>query len=227
MRNITSTVALLGLLISCAAWPATGTTQWAEGVQYFQVLPARPVSLPRGKVEVTEIFSYGCPACNQFLPVMHKLAQSLPANAVVDYVPASFNASEDWPMFQRAFYAAQALGVADKTHNAMFDAVWKNGELATVDAKTGRLVERMPTIEDAARFYLKAAGVPVQKFIDMSKSFTVDVKIKTAEDFIEACRVDRTPTIIVNGKYRLHTESAGGSDQLIELVKWLVAKESH
>jgi thiol:disulfide interchange protein DsbA len=130
-------------------------------------------------------------------------------------------------MFQRAFYAAQALGVADKTHDAMFDAVWKNGELATVDAKTGRLVERMPTIEDAARFYLKIAGVPVQKFIDTSKSFTVDVKIKTAEDFIEACGVDRTPTIIVNGKYRLHTESAGGSDQLIELVKWLVAKEGH
>ena len=78
-----------------------------------------------------EVFSYGCPACFQFQPVAIKLAASLPANAKMVYLPASFNPSEDWPMFQRAYYAAQALGVADKTHDAMYDAVWKpGGELA-------------------------------------------------------------------------------------------------
>jgi thiol:disulfide interchange protein DsbA len=54
----------------------------------------------------------------------------------------------------------------------------------------------------------------------------VDVKVRAAEGLIAAYRVDRTPTIIVNGKYRLHTESAGGADELVELVKWLIAKES-
>lgn len=227
MRKIMSSAAVLGLLMLCAALQAIGAAQWTEGVNYFLVLPPRAASVPPGKVEVTEVFSYGCPACNAFLPVMHKLAQKLPANAVLDYVPASFNASEDWPMFQRAFYAAQALGVAEKTHDAMFDAVWKNRTLATIDPKTERLVDHMPTIEDAANFYHTVAGVPVQKFIDTAnKDFTVDRNIRSAEAFIAGCRVDRTPTIIVNGKYRLNVESAGDTDKLIELVLWLVAKET-
>ena len=227
MRFIRSSRLLLGLLILAAASQAFGAAQWTEGVNYFKILPPRVVSLPKGKVEVTEVFSYGCPACNAFIPVMHKLAQKLPANAVLDYVPAAFNTSEDWPMFQRAFYAAQALGIAEKTHEAMFDAVWKNRTLATIDPRTERLVEHMPTIEDAANFYHKVAGVSVQAFLDKAnKDFTVDTNIRSAEAFIYGCRVDRTPTIVVNGKYRLFAESAGGPDQLVDLVLWLVAQES-
>jgi thiol:disulfide interchange protein DsbA len=66
----------------------------------------------------------------------------------------------------------------------------------------------------------------VDKFVRTANSFAVDVKMKAADGLITAYQVDRTPTIIVNGKYRLHAESAGGYDQLIELVKFLVAKES-
>jgi len=233
MRHITSIAALLGLLILGAAPTAAAAEQWTEGVNYFLTPRARPaVALPKGKVEVTEVFSYGCPACNAFQPTMHKLAKSLPENAVLDYVSASFNAPEDWPMFQRAYYTALALGVAEKTHDAMFDAVWKNRTLATFDPSMGRLVEHMPTIEDAAKFYNKVAGVPVQTFLDKAnKDFSVDTNIRNAEAFIETCRVASTPTIVVNGKYRLDARSAdpvnGSPDQLIALVNWLVAKESH
>ncbi len=79
---------------------------------------------------MTEVFSYGCPACNFAYPCVDKIKKNLPANALMNYVPAAFNANEDWPMFQRAYFAAQALGIADKTHDAMFDAVWKEGSLA-------------------------------------------------------------------------------------------------
>jgi thiol:disulfide interchange protein DsbA len=54
----------------------------------------------------------------------------------------------------------------------------------------------------------------------------VDVKVRAAEGLLQAYKVDRTPTIIVNGKYRVQVESAGGEDKLVELVNWLVAKES-
>jgi thiol:disulfide interchange protein DsbA len=108
----------------------------------------------------------------------------------------------------------------------MFNAVWQTNELAVTDPATHSIKSRLPTIEDAARFYKAQAGVPVDKFIAASKSFSVDVKVRAAEALVQAYRVDRTPTIIVNGKYRLHTESAGGNDQLVALVNWLVAKES-
>src|SRR3984885_8739730 len=204
---------------------STGTPAWTEGVNYFLIVPARPTSLPAGKVEVTEVFSYACPACNLFVPTMHKLKAALPPNAVLDYIPASFNSSEDWPMFQLAYLTAQTLGVADQTHDAMFNAVWQGSDLAVIDT-TGRIKGRLPTIEDAAKFYNTHAGVPIDKFLATAKSFSVDVKVRAAEGLIAAYRVDRTPTIVVNGKYRLHSESAGGADELVELVKWLVAKES-
>jgi thiol:disulfide interchange protein DsbA len=129
-------------------------------------------------------------------------------------------------MFQLAYYTAQTLGVADQTHDAMFNAVWQGGSLATIDPATQGIKSHLPTIEDAAKFYQAKAGVPVDKFLATAKSFTVDSKVRAAEEMIQRYRVDRTPTLIVNGKYRVNTESAGGPDQVIELVKWLVAKES-
>ena len=205
---------------------ARADATWTEGKNYFLINPARPPALAPGKVEVTEVFSYGCPACNAFLPVMKKLKTALPPYAVLTYLPASFNAAEDWPMFQQAFFASESLGLVDQTHESMFAAVWKTGELAIIDQGSQRLKDPLPSIEDAARFYNRATGVPVDKFVGTAKSFAVDTKMRGAEEAIVAYRVDRTPTIVVNGRYRLLAESAGGEDQLIELVKWLVAKES-
>ena len=217
-----------GVFAMALTWTGTADAQppWTEGRNYQLINPARPPVLPPGKVEVTEVFSYGCPACNAFLPYMHKLRAEMPANAVLDYLPAAFNPGEDWPMFQQAYFTAQLLGVADKTHDAMFDAVWKTGELAIVDQASQRVRDPLPTIQDAARFYNRVAGVPVDKFVNTAKSFAVDTKIRAAEATIIAYRVDRTPTIVVGGRYRLTAESAGGPEQVIELVKYLVAKES-
>lgn len=229
MKVLVSVMATFFLGSAAVAAPAQAQApapDWTEGRNYFLIQPPHPTSLPAGKVEVTEVFSYACPACNQFRPTMHKLVRSVPANVVVDYVPAAFNPAEDWPMFQLAYCTAQALGVAEQTHDAMFDAVWTSGELATTDSSTGSLKSHMPTIEDAARFYEKRAGVPTAKFLTTAKSFGVDTQVRHDEELIKAYGVDRTPTIVVNGKYRLHVQSAGGTEQLIELVKWLVEKES-
>jgi protein dithiol oxidoreductase (disulfide-forming) len=219
--------ALFGAVLTLSVSVSAHSAQtWTEGVNYFLISPARPTSVPPGKVEVTEVFSYACPACNIFQPTMHKLKQSLPPNVVVNYLPAAFNTAEDWPMFQLAYVTAQILGVDQQTHDAMFDAVWKGGDLSISDPSTHALKSHMPTIEDAAKFYNQHAGVPMDKFIATSKSFSADMKVRSAQDLMIAYKVDRTPTIIVNGKYRLHVESAGGTDQLIDLVKYLVARES-
>lgn len=225
MKATLFAVSIAAIAVSFST-PSRSAQTWTEGVNYFLVQPPRPTSVPKGKVEVTEVFSYACPACNLFQPTMHKLKQSLPPNAVLTFVPAAFNPGEDWPMFQQAFYTAQALGVDQQTHDAMFDAVWKGGALAVVDQQTGGLRSRMPTIEDAAQFYKEKAGIPVDKFIATSKSFAVDLKVRTAEDLIAAYKVDRTPTMVVNGKYRLQVQSAGSPDKVIELVNYLVEKES-
>ena len=219
-------LALLGLvLLSVPALAQTPT--WTEGQNYFLIQPPQPSNAPAGKVEVTEVFSYACPACNQFYPVMDRLKATLPGNASVDYVAAAFNPAEDWPVFQRGFYTAQLLGVAERTHDAMFDAVWKSGELAVVDPVTHRLRNPVPTIEDLADWYHRVAGVDKQHFLATAHSFSVDVKIRQANALVLAYQADSTPTLVVNGKYRLTPGSAGGYNQTIELVKYLVQRESH
>ncbi len=214
------TVAILSLPMGAAA------VSWSEGVNYARITPAQQTSVPSGKVEVMEVFSYGCPACNAFQPVVEKLRRSLPANAQLVYLPAAFNPAEDWPMFQRAYFAAQALGIAARTHQAMYDAVWKSGELGIIVPGSNRLKDPLPSINDAARFYARVAGANPQQFLAMANSFGVDSKMRAADAQILAMHVDSTPTLIVNGKYRVIRDSLKGNDELIELVKYLVAKES-
>ncbi len=218
---------LLALLLPLAL-PAGAQTAspWHEGQNYFLIQPAQPTNVAPGKVEVTEVFSYACPACNQFYPVADRLRESLPPSAVMDYVSASFNPTEDWPVFQRAYYAAKALGIAEKTHDAMFNAVWKTGELAVADETTGQLKSPAPDIQDVANFYHRVTGISKDQFLATANSFAVNLNMRQADAYIMAALVDETPTIVVNGKYRLTVPSAGGYNQTIELVKWLVAKES-
>jgi protein dithiol oxidoreductase (disulfide-forming) len=226
-RLFTALLALTSLITLAAPAGVNGADGWIEGTNYFIISPALHTSAPPGKVEVTEVFSYGCPYCNAFRPIANQLKAALPPNAVMTYVPASFSPAEDWPMFQRAYVTAQILGVADKGHDGMFDAVWKGGELAIVDAQTNRIKSPLPIIEDAAHVYNRLTGVPFAKFVATSQSFSVDMKMKEDDDFVIHGQVDSTPTIVVNGKYRLNLSSAGSADKLIALVKFLVAKETH
>ena len=208
------------------AMPFVDNGKWVAGKNYFVIDPAQPTSHP-GKIEVTEVFSYACPACNAFHDTVDQIAKGLPADAVMNYLPASFRPDENWPLFQRAFYAAQALGVVDKTHDAMYDAVWKSGELASYELGAGKLKpkEAWPTIDDVAKFYAKY-GVNPQEFTGIANSFTVNTKMKRADDLMKAYGVDSTPTMVVNGKYRFTAASAGGYAQSVELTQWLVAKEA-
>ncbi len=149
-------LALLGLLAFVPGAAMAAANTWVEGKHYALLGVPQRTTVPAGKVEVLEVFSYGCPACNRFQPVMEKLKANLPAGAQLAYLHASFNQSESWPMFQRAYITAQALGIADRAHQAIFDAVWKTDELAVVDQRSGRLKTPKPTIEDAARCYARA-----------------------------------------------------------------------
>jgi thiol:disulfide interchange protein DsbA len=239
VRSITARATAMGLWKPCSAAtapapkpsapapPFVDNGKWVEGKNYFTIEPQQPTGIP-DKIVVTEAFSYACPACNAFHTTADELARSLPSNAVMTYLPVSFRPDENFPLFQRAYFAAKALGVADKAHDAMFDAVWKSGELASDDLATGRPKppSAWPTLDDVAKFYAKY-GVDPKQFVAVANSFSVNTQMKRADDMVKAYAVEGTPSIIVNGKYRLTPSSAGGSyAQTIELTQWLVAKEA-
>jgi len=217
---------LLGAMALILSPHAQAAQAWSEGTHYTRLAPPQRTTVPAGKVEVLEVFSYGCPACNQFQPVMEQLKRGLPANAQLTFLHASFKPAESWPMFQRAYYAAQSLGIAERTHQAIYDAVWKTGELGIVDPASGRLKRQQPTIEDAAKCYERLTGVKQATFLAAANSFGVDVKMRASDAQVEAMRVPGTPCIVVNGKYRVNMDSMRSVDDLIGVVKFLVAKET-
>jgi protein dithiol oxidoreductase (disulfide-forming) len=215
---------ILCLLLLCVL-PAQAAT-WTEGQDYYLITPPQSTTVPAGKVEVLEVFSYGCPSCNAFQPTLNLLKKSLPANAQLALLPAAFNAAEDWPMYQRAYFTAQALGIAERTHQQMYDAVWKSGELANTDPVSHRLKNPQPTIEDAARMYARWTGVKPEEFLAMARSFGVDMKMRAADAQILAMQVPGTPCLVVAGRYRINNDTVHTPEQIVELVRYLVAKAS-
>jgi protein dithiol oxidoreductase (disulfide-forming) len=220
----TAPIVMATLLMAAGA--AQSEPAWIEGEQYFLIDPPQPTSVAAGKVELVEIFSYACPACNHFYPVIDQLKAALPSGVQWRFLPASWHPEEDWKVFQRAYFAASELGIADRLHDRIFDAVWKSGELATMEPGGTRLKSPLPSLADVARYYEQAAKLRPGAFLEAAHSFSVDARMREADAQIMAYRADSTPTLIVNGKYRLTPRSAGGNEQFIALAKWLVAGES-
>lgn len=178
------------------------------GKNYFLIDPPQPTS-SGDKIEVLEIFSYACIHCAHFQPYADEIKSKLPAYAQFGYMPAIFN--DQWEAFARAFYTAQAMGVQEKTQQAMFDAIHR-------DRRAFR------SFGDIATFYGEH-GVDVEKFNQTAYSFEIESKLARSKDMVPKLGVDGTPSLIVNGKYRITGASAGGYPQTVALVEYLVRKE--
>lgn len=218
--------ASLAVALPGAAGAQGGPSKWVEGEHYNLVAPVQRTNVAPGKVEVMEVFSYGCIACNNFQPALEQVKASLPTNAQLVYLHAAFNAAENWPMLQRAYFTAQALGVAEKAHQGIYDAVWKTGELAVVDPATGKLRSPQASILDAARVYSRLTGVDVGEFMKTADSFAVNAKVDAANQQILQMRVPGTPCFVIGGKYRIEMRAIRSIGELNELIRFLVEKEA-
>jgi thiol:disulfide interchange protein DsbA len=197
-----------GLLLAsaCTASPEAPAA-YTDGDQYV-TLPAPPQRLsPAGKVEVVEVFSYGCIHCAHFAPTAEQLRKSLPQGVVFKLLPAPFN--EEWMPFARAYYAADKLGVVERTHLALFQA---------------KFDQHYPlnTLDELADFYA-AHGVDRAAFLRIANSDAATAQMQKDLALIQKWQVDGTPTIVVDGKYRsAHVKTL---DELVGLTQWLVKRE--
>lgn len=216
---------VLLLMFLALPLPALAQLRWQEGRHYLRLPNPQTAETRAGKVEVAEVFSYGCIYCNGAQAEIEKLKASLPPDAYMTYVHASFVPSEAWPMFQRAYYTAMALGIAEANHRSMFAAVWDTGEIRLIDKPSGRIHVPLPTIQDAARFYARVAKVKEADFLNASKSFGVDAQIKRADALIAAWRVGGTPTLVVNGRYVINNDVVKSWSEIQNVVAFLVTQE--
>ena len=211
------TLLLLGSSIWALALQAETPGQGKDAVeqfiagQHYAVLET-PVATasPAPAVEVVEVFSYMCIHCYTFDPMLsnwHK-AQS----DAVDFVrlPAVFDPA--WQLLAQAYYTAQSLGVGEEMHEPLFKAVH-------VDRADLRDEDAM------AQLFQRHGGVDTATFKKVFRAFSVKSRVMQSRGKSRSYGITGVPTMIVNGKYRVDAESAGGNTAMLKVVDFLVAKE--
>lgn len=187
-----ATLLSLILLLASTCLPAhaqlAGLPGLAEGVDYQRIEGGKPYRAVAGKVEVAEVFAYGCSHCAKFAPMLETWKRGLPGNVQLVYVPAAFNTADAYARFHFAAVAARALPVL---HSRMFAAIHDTGELPANAA--------LPQI---AAYAARVQGVDAKALAAALKdSKTLDAKMQHAHDFAVRSQVPGTPALVIDGRY--------------------------
>ena len=190
--------------------PPAPTADYREGQHYSVLNPAQPTSSSPDKIEVAELFWYGCPHCYTLDPYIERWKESMPANVSFVRLHATLNPS--WRIHARAFYAAEALGVLDTMHPAMFRAIHDERK-------------RLGSEDEIAALFV-ANGVDEKAFRDAFSSFAIETKLGRSDTLARRYRATGVPLLIVNGRYTTGARQANGNQNVMKVVDYLIAKEA-
>ena len=207
MNHWIKRITFLMLILPMAMCQAE-TEKYEAGVHY-EVLPQPIRTADATKIEVNEVFSYTCGHCFNFEAVLHPWSKNLAADVDFQQTPAVWQPSLE--PFARAYYSAVMLGVLDQTHMTIFEALH---------------VKKQPlrSEEDFAAIF-NAAGVDGLRFSKAYNSFGMTSMVNQAKARVRDYRVQGTPEVIVNGKYRVSSRNAGGFDGMLNVADFLIEKE--
>ncbi|MEB1611193.1 thiol:disulfide interchange protein DsbA/DsbL [Xanthomonas campestris pv. campestris] len=200
---------LLLLLMPLAACAADKNAPPVEGDDYIVIDGGQPYAPLAGKVEVVEVFGYTCPHCAHFEPTLETWVARQPSYVRFTPVPAAFGGF--WDAFARAYFAADLLGVAKRSHRAMFEAIHEKQTVPTQNVAP----------EELAAFYA-GYGVPQQRFIETYNSQAVDARLDAAREFAKRSKLPGTPAIVVNGRYLI---GARNYPDMLRVADYLIARE--
>ena len=203
----TTCTAILSIifLVSCLTVSADEQDQ----AEYVTLDP--PQATQTGdKIEVLEVFWYGCPHCYAFEPSLQKWLSTKPDNVEFRLMPGILNRA--WVPHARAYYTAEKLGVLDKIHHQLFDAIHKD--------------RRYIFDEDAIKRFFVEQGVDGDEFSKVYDSKEIDEKLKQAAQEQISAKITGVPSIIINGKYLTSPSRTGSYEKLEKVMNSLIARES-
>lgn len=202
------TSGLLAVLLLVLSFGASAMEQIKEGTDY-EVL-AKPQPTETGdKIEVLELFWYGCSHCFKLEPVLEAWLEHVPEGAAFRRMPAVF--SKPWEINAQGYYTAEALGVLDRTHRPLFDAI--------------HLQNRKLFDENSLATFFAEQGVSKDDFSKTFNSFAVKTKTSRAKSMTPRYGITGVPAVIVNGKYRTSAVMAGNEERLMRVINALIALE--
>ncbi|QDW66552.1 thiol:disulfide interchange protein DsbA/DsbL [Luteimonas granuli] len=187
--------------------PADQGPPLVAGVDYVEIPGGQPFAPLEGKVEVVEVFAYSCGACAAFDPLVGAWQKRLPGDVRFTYLPAVFHDQDNYP---KAYFAAEAIGVADRVHSPLFNAM-----------HIERSLRPNSSAEDIVAWMAKQ-GVDAGQLRGTIDSFAVKAKVARTKQFIVRSGIDATPTLVVNGKYRVRGRTL---ENVLEITDRLIARE--
>lgn len=196
---------LLALLLPFGALAAPAAP--VEGTDYEVIDQGAPYEAVAGRIEVVEVFGYTCHHCANFEPAVQAWKAKLPKD--VKFTPLAAPFGGQWTPFARAYFTAKSLGIAERSHEAVFRALHDEGTLP-----------RNPTDGELASFYAQF-GVEPARFAATLHSPAIEGALEHAMAFLQRSGVESTPTVIVAGKYRVTAPPA----DVLRVVDQLVARE--
>jgi len=194
---------------------ATIDFKYEEGEHYTRLVPTQPTVGGADKIEVVEVFWYGCPHCLTLEPYLNRWEETKPASVRFERVPAMWN--EVLRRHAQLYYTEQAL----VRSGAIADPA---GFRASVFEAYHRLGNRLLT-DQAIAAHFERFGVSEEAFDKAWNSFEVAQQMRKAADLTRRYGVSSVPAVIVNGKFRTGGQQAGGYDELIEVIDELVVRE--
>ena len=207
----TSIIKSLSILMLSLSTAGISTLAMAEapkiGAQFEAV--AQPIATDNAaKIEVMEIFWYGCNHCYQMDAPLNAWVKKLPSDVYFKRVPGLPNPS--WAPMAKAFYAMETLGVAEKLHTPLFDAINKSKTLN-------------PTDEKAAIAWVTAqSGMDKLKVEQAFKSFTINTSLNRAAQIFRASGATGVPSLVIDGKYITSSTMAGGNEQALKAADYII-----
>lgn len=206
-RNFSLTAAAAALGVATTAAQAQAAAAPVEGRDYVRL--NTPVAVPgAGKIDVIEFFSYGCPHCYTFEPMLEQWVKRLPADVAFRRIPATFNPT--FEAYAKLFYALEATGLAETLHKRVFAAIHVQRLRLDKESEIGAFVS--------------GNGGDAAKVADAMKSFGVATKLRQAKQAFEAYKIDGVPTLGIHGRWFTSGSLAGSNDKALVIADQLIQR---
>lgn len=199
---------LVLIMATVLSWGAMAQERFIEGRDYAVI--AKPVKTDdASKIEVKEVFWYGCPHCNDFRPVFDQWKKRQGADVDVQHQPAMWN--RRMVTHASIFYTAKSLGKLDAMHKDIFDAMHIKRERLQKESEIYALFAKQ--------------NVSKEDFDKAYNSFQVKTAVRRADSTAKAYGITGTPELVVNGKYRISVNMTGSQGKMLDVAQYLIAKE--
>lgn len=206
--------ARIGLILAAIATPLAcsaqdGPLKYREGTHYVQVRNPEAPTTSEGKVQVAEVFWYGCSHCYRFDPTVEHWLEDLPEHIEFVRIPTALGRPQNL-MHSRAYYTAEVLGVLPDVHDKIFKAIHVQKKSLLTEAQIAEV--------------FADAGVDKDKFSQTFNSFGVDSRVKRAEALVRQWGIPSVPTVVVDGTWQTNGRYAGSNKDALDVAEFLAAK---